>query len=143
MFGIDFSEILLIAIVALVVLGPERLPKVARTLGYLYGRFQRYMAQVKAEVGQEMAFEELRKFQSQMQEAAQSARYALHEEAAAIHGALSPGDDPKAVDPPGETGAEAVPELAHESAEPSPQLELDLGGQAPHPQAPDAAVKKL
>ena len=142
MFGIDFSEILLIAIVALVVLGPERLPKVARTLGHLYGRFQRYMAQVKAEVGQEMAFEELRKFQSQMQEAAQSARYALHEEAAAIHGALSPGEDPRAVDPPGEAGTEAAPGAVHEPGEPSPQLELDLGGQASQPHAPEAAVKK-
>ena len=48
MFDIGFSELVVIGIVALVVLGPERLPKVARTAGHLFGRFQRYVAGVKA-----------------------------------------------------------------------------------------------
>jgi sec-independent protein translocase protein TatB len=47
MFDIGFSEIMVIAVVALVVLGPENLPKTARTLGHLFGRLQRYVADVK------------------------------------------------------------------------------------------------
>ena len=49
MFDIGFSEIVVIAVVALIVIGPERLPKTARTLGHLFGRLQRYVADVKAE----------------------------------------------------------------------------------------------
>ena len=54
MFDISFSEIVVIAVVALVVVGPERLPKVARTLGYLFGRAQRYIADVKSDIQREM-----------------------------------------------------------------------------------------
>ena len=70
MFDIGFSEIVLIAVVALVVLGPERLPKAARTLGLLFGRLQRYVNEVKADVSREMELDELRKLQSEMQGAA-------------------------------------------------------------------------
>ena len=61
MFDIGFSELLVIAIVALIVIGPERLPKVARTLGHLFGRMQRYVNDVKADITREMELEELRK----------------------------------------------------------------------------------
>ena len=70
MFDIGISEIAVIAVVALVVIGPERLPKVARTIGTLMGRAQRYVNDVKAEVNREMELEELRKLQTQMQDAA-------------------------------------------------------------------------
>lgn len=70
MFDIGFSEIVLIAVVALVVLGPERLPKAARTLGHLFGRLQRYVNEVKADISREMEFDELRKLQGEMQGAA-------------------------------------------------------------------------
>ncbi|WP_245587033.1 Sec-independent protein translocase protein TatB [Pelistega indica] len=49
MFGLSFSELFIIGIVALIVLGPERLPKVARTIGHLTGRAQRYMSDIKNE----------------------------------------------------------------------------------------------
>ncbi|MBS0327528.1 MAG: twin-arginine translocase subunit TatB [Proteobacteria bacterium] len=71
MFDIGFSEIVLIAVVALVVLGPERLPKAARTLGHLFGRLQRYVNEVKADISREMELEELRKLKTEMQGAAQ------------------------------------------------------------------------
>lgn len=61
MFDIGFSELVLIAVVALVVIGPERLPKVARTAGHLFARFNRYVSQVKADISREMELEELRK----------------------------------------------------------------------------------
>src|SRR5512139_222032 len=70
MFDIGFSEIVVIAVVALVVIGPERLPKTARTLGHLFGRLQRYVSDVKADISREMELEELRKLQTQVQNAA-------------------------------------------------------------------------
>ena len=70
MFDIGFSEIVLIAVVALVVLGPEKLPKTARTLGHLFGRLQRYVNDVKADINREMELDELRRLQQQVQTAA-------------------------------------------------------------------------
>jgi sec-independent protein translocase protein TatB len=72
MFDIGFSELLLIAVVALIVIGPERLPKVARTLGHLFGRMQRYVNDVKADISREMELDELRKLQSSVEDAARS-----------------------------------------------------------------------
>lgn len=61
MFDIGFSELMVIGVVALVVIGPERLPKVARTAGILMGRMQRYVAGVKADISREMnEFESLK-----------------------------------------------------------------------------------
>ncbi|MCE9632736.1 MAG: Sec-independent protein translocase protein TatB [Methylophilales bacterium] len=59
MFDVGFSEILVILVVALVVIGPEKLPKVARTLGLLTGRLQRYAANIKADVERELRNEEV------------------------------------------------------------------------------------
>ena len=70
MFDIGFSEIVVIGVVALIVIGPERLPKVARTLGHMFGRLQRYVNEVKADINREMELDELRKLQSQVQSAA-------------------------------------------------------------------------
>jgi sec-independent protein translocase protein TatB len=70
MFDIGFSEIMVVAVVALVVLGPEKLPKTARTLGHLFGRLQRYVADVKADINRELQLDELRKLQGQVQTAA-------------------------------------------------------------------------
>lgn len=60
MFDIGFSELLVIGVVALLVIGPERMPKVARTAGHLFGRFQRYVSSVKSDISREMDLEELR-----------------------------------------------------------------------------------
>ena len=72
MFDVAFSELLIIAIVALVVIGPERLPKVARTAGHLLGRLQRYVNDIKADISREMQLEELKKLQAQFRESARS-----------------------------------------------------------------------
>jgi sec-independent protein translocase protein TatB len=72
MFGIDFSELMVIMVVALVVIGPERLPKVARTLGHLWGRAQRYINSVKADISRDMAIEEFRQLQQKVQQEASS-----------------------------------------------------------------------
>ncbi len=65
MFDIAFSEILVIAVVALLVIGPERLPKVARTLGMLTGRLQRYVSTVKADIDRELRLEDMRKLEQE------------------------------------------------------------------------------
>jgi sec-independent protein translocase protein TatB len=72
MFDIGFSELMVIALVALIVIGPERLPRVARTLGHLAGRLQRYVADVKADINREVELEELRKMRDSVQQSASS-----------------------------------------------------------------------
>src|SRR5207247_3882481 len=70
MFDIGFSEIVVIAVVALIVIGPERLPRVARTLGHMFGRLQRYVNEVKADINREMELDELRRLRTEVQSAA-------------------------------------------------------------------------
>ena len=70
MFDIGFSELVLIGLVALIVIGPERLPRVARTIGHLAGRLQRYVADVKSDINREMELDELRKMRESVQQTA-------------------------------------------------------------------------
>lgn len=67
MFDFSFPELMVVMVVALVVIGPERLPKVARTLGFLYGRAQRYVNGVKSDIARDMAIEEFRQLQQKVQ----------------------------------------------------------------------------
>ena len=80
MFDIGFAEMMVIAIVALIVIGPQRLPKAARTLGAFFGRMQRYVADVKADVEREMELEELRKFKTNVEESAREFQDTVHSE---------------------------------------------------------------
>ncbi|MFM9969820.1 MAG: Sec-independent protein translocase protein TatB [Burkholderiales bacterium] len=80
MFDIGFSELMVIAVVALVVIGPERLPRVARTAGHLMGRLQRYVNDVKADINREMETEELRKFKDEFEKTAQSVQTQVNDE---------------------------------------------------------------
>ncbi len=70
MFDLDVSKIAIIGAVALVVLGPTKLPVAARTVGKLLGKAQRYIADVKAEVSKSIELDELKKMKDTMQEAA-------------------------------------------------------------------------
>ena len=129
MFDIGFSELLVCAVVALVVIGPERLPKVARTLGVLFGRRQRYGTQVKADINREMDLAELGKVKTEFENAARSFQNEVQSKAGEVEREMSeakasiertldaaPPDAP-APDP-------APPEaLPHEA---SPQLELGI-----------------
>ena len=71
MFDLGFSELLVIGLVALVVIGPERLPKVARSAGQWLGKLNRYVSQVKQDIDRDIKLEELRKMQQDMKDAAQ------------------------------------------------------------------------
>ncbi|GHU28043.1 Sec-independent protein translocase protein TatB [Betaproteobacteria bacterium] len=79
MFDIGFSELVVIGVVLLIVVGPERLPGVARTAGHLLGRLQRYVAGVKADIQREIQVEDLKKFQQQARELDQSLRAGINE----------------------------------------------------------------
>lgn len=74
MIDLGLSKLAIIGVVALVVIGPEKLPKVARMAGSLYGRAQRYLNEVKSEVTREIEMEELKNLRQEVQDAAQSIR---------------------------------------------------------------------
>lgn len=134
MFDVGFSEIIVIAVVALIVIGPERLPKVARTLGHLFGRMQRYVNDVKADISREMQLDELRKLQSSMQDAARSIEQSVSREISATESELQKIADvssPQTAQPSAEPLPDASPnppEIARpqSASETSPQLELGL-----------------
>lgn len=71
MFDIGFSEMAIIAVVALIVLGPERLPKVAKQAGEWIGKLRRYVDDVKSDINRQMELEELRKMKDSVTSAAQ------------------------------------------------------------------------
>ena len=78
MFDIGFSELMVIGLVALIVIGPERLPRVARTIGHLTGRLQRYVADVKADINREVELDELRKMKDSVESAARDVEQSIH-----------------------------------------------------------------
>ncbi len=141
MFDIGFSELFLIAVVGLIVIGPERLPKVARTLGHLFGRMQRYVAEVKSDINREMELDELRKLQSSMQEAARDIEQGVSTQVNFIESEVKQaGDDAtKAVESAASQttgvnllGTQSQPDPAEKgpevqtAEEKTPQLELSL-----------------
>ena len=89
MFDIGFSELLVIGIVALIVIGPQKLPRVARTAGHLLGRLQRYVADVKADINREIELEELRKMRDSMQQAASEMHKAASDMQSAVDSELT------------------------------------------------------
>jgi sec-independent protein translocase protein TatB len=141
MFDVGFSEIVVIAVVALIVIGPERLPKVARTLGHLFGRMQRYVNDVKSDISREMELDELRKLQATVQDAAHAIEKSVSTEisstesqlnniAAAAADAVQPHLEPLAEPPAAEPAPEPAVATSTSSPEPSPQLELGLDASA-------------
>ena len=99
MLDMSFSEIAVIGVVALVVLGPERLPKVARTAGHLFGRLQRYVATVKADINREMDTSELAKIKQEIQDAAKGFEQTVQQHASVVEketAAISQSIDPQA-----------------------------------------------
>ncbi len=79
MIDLGISKLALIGVVALVVIGPEKLPRVARTVGALLGKAQRYVADVKAEVNRSMELEELKKMKESVESAARNVESSLQD----------------------------------------------------------------
>ena len=126
MFDIGFSEMLVCAIVALVVIGPERLPRVARTVGHVFGRLQRYVTQVKSDINREMELAELGKVKTEFENAArsfqtevQSQANEVEREVESLKTSLDPADSSEPAPAP------ALPA--------SPQLELGIEEPAEKP----------
>lgn len=108
MIDLGLSKLAIIGVVALIVIGPEKLPKVARMAGTLYGRAQRYLHEVKTEVSREIELDELRNLKNEVQEAAHSIR-------ADVENSIAKNiDDVEAAwrDHPGVPGGEREPSAA-------------------------------
>jgi sec-independent protein translocase protein TatB len=84
MFDIGFSELLVIGVVALIVIGPERLPRVARTVGHLYGRMQRYVTSVKSDISREIQLDELRRAGETLKSSVESAASGVEQQATVV-----------------------------------------------------------
>lgn len=89
MIDFGFDKIALIGAVALIVIGPEKLPRVARTVGHLVGKAQRYVAEVKAEVNRSIELEELQKMKSQFETAARDVENTVRSEVQQASDSLS------------------------------------------------------
>ncbi|MBI5658698.1 MAG: twin-arginine translocase subunit TatB [Nitrosomonadales bacterium] len=126
MFGVDLSELMVILVVALVVVGPERLPAVARTFGHLWGRLQRYVNNVKADISREMAIEEFRQLQQKInrdvmsfEREANQAVQAVGEQMQPLDGAAQPPAKPAVQDD--SAARQAQPDPAPEQKNPEPR----------------------
>ena len=84
MFDFGFSEMLVIGVIALVVLGPERLPVVARTAGEWVGKAQRFVAQVKSDIDRETELSELKRIQDEAKALADDVKSTVEKSAAQI-----------------------------------------------------------
>jgi sec-independent protein translocase protein TatB len=134
MFDIGFSELLVIAVVALIVIGPERLPQVARTLGHLFGRMQRYVNDVKADISREMELDELKKMQSSMEDAARSFQSAVSKEVSETESEFNKLE--QAARPALERNPDSPsPDPATQPASQQPDRVLDPAAREPHKQA--------
>jgi sec-independent protein translocase protein TatB len=84
MFDIGFTELIVIGVVALIVIGPERLPRVARTVGHLYGRMQRYVSSVKSDISHEMQLDEMRRLGQDFKASVESAASGVEQQATVV-----------------------------------------------------------
>ena len=122
MFDVGFSEIVLIAVVALIVIGPEKLPKVARTLGHMFGRLQRYVNEVKADINREIELDELRKLQTQVQDAARDMEQSMTGAAHQVESGLRSVEEQLNAAEAANAAPEAKPDV-RPSAAPAPAAE--------------------
>jgi sec-independent protein translocase protein TatB len=88
MIDFGFDKIALIGAVALIVIGPEKLPRVARTVGHLIGKAQRYVSDVKAEVNRSIELEELKKMKTEFEDAARNVEQTVASEVAKTNSEL-------------------------------------------------------
>jgi sec-independent protein translocase protein TatB len=131
MFDIGFSELMVIGVIALVVIGPERLPKVARTAGHIFGRLQRYVTQVKSDISREMELAELGKMKSEFESAARTFQTEVESKAAETERDLR--DATESIErtlgepaPAAEAQAPGPAQPGDPAAPQSPQLELGI-----------------
>ena len=126
MFDVGLSEIVVIGVVALIVIGPERLPKAARTMGLLFGRLQRYVGDVKADINREMELDELRKLQKEVQGAAQELKTSVESAAQGVQEGVRGVEQQLNA-----TAADAAASDPAATPNPDPSAHADEAGAAP------------
>lgn len=140
MFDIGFSELLVIGVVALLVLGPERLPKVARTAGHIIGRLQRYMAAVKADMEREGHLQDLNDLRQQFETSKREVEQSIHQTAQAVQAEAA--EQAQTIHAPLEQAKqeieEAVAPAAVESSEPAPMVAVTASPVAAEPSHPSS-----
>ena len=140
MFDVGFSELIVIALVALIVIGPERLPRVARTLGALLGRAQRYVSDVKADIQREVDLDELKSIRSTFQDAAKSVRESVSQVGEDMHAAGESLNQSISGTPEAEPTATLPPAVAAGGENQTASAQMDLGLES-KPAAEPAAPK--
>lgn len=142
MFDVSFTELIVIGVVALIVLGPERLPKVARTVGHLLGRAQRYVNDVKSDIQREIELDELRQFKQKMDSAAQEVNQSLQQAGDSMRdaGQALRGDLDAAARSINEAAAEAKRTIAPPPDAPSAQALPPAATDSATPAAPTEAT---
>ena len=98
MIDFGFDKIALIGAVALIVIGPEKLPRVARTVGALVGKAQRYVADVKAEVNRSIELDELKKMKTEFEDAARNVERTVSSEIQQTTSDLNAAWEPSSAD---------------------------------------------
>lgn len=148
MFDIGFTELIVIGVVALIVIGPERLPKVARTAGHLYGRMQRYVSSVKSDISREIQLDEIKRAGQSFRESVESAASSVEQQATVVDDYLKneAGNVGKVMAAMAATeGARPVTEQAMRQVEaeqaPQQRLPLDEPDQNAALAAPSAVVE--
>ena len=156
MFDIGFTELMVIAVVALVVIGPERLPKVARTAGHLFGRLQRYVSDIKADINREIQLEELKKLQEDIIAKSRAMEHSMTEQFRSVETSVNesieqgigpqpglPGaPPPAAADPMANSGAVAAAASTTPAAEANTAAALPTPAPGVNPWWADTAKEK-
>jgi sec-independent protein translocase protein TatB len=131
MLDLGLTKMALIGVVALVVLGPERLPGVARTAGALFGRAQRYINDVKAEVAREMELDELKKMRTEFETAASNVENKIHDNLRQHENELNDAWK-QGTSVSGSVAGGATPELTHASDTWNASSGMSAAGSSPN-----------
>ena len=134
MFDISFTELMVIGMIALVVIGPERLPKVARTIGHLLGRAQRYVNDVKTDIKREMDAGDLNNIKNQFEEAASTMKASLDDASKTIGNPLLEAQ--KAVENAGKSLQSSMVDFEGYEPPKTDSASADVAPQATLPEAP-------
>jgi sec-independent protein translocase protein TatB len=148
MFDIGFTELIVIGVVALIVIGPERLPKVARTAGHLYGRLQRYVSTVRSDISREIQLDELRRAGQSFKDSVESVASDVQQQATVVDDYLRSETDTIskevraiAATDGDHAGPPTVTRQPEVSQTPQQSLPLDEPDQNGAPAAPAAVVE--
>lgn len=138
MLGIGFGEIMLITVIGLIVIGPKRLPETARFLGHLFGRIQRQISEVKRDIKQEMALEDVKNIHNEYKKAAHDMRNVFDDAAKGMP--TSTDDIAAGGDGGGGKPATSKPDSAADKPTDDGQDAAAVGGVAPTANAADAST---